>query len=295
MRVGIVDVGSSTVRLLVAAREGGALATVRADREHLHLGEEVERRGRLSARAIAATARCVAEQARLARTAGAVEVRVLVTAPGRQSSNGRELADAIARTSGAPVRVLSAEEEGRLAFAGALAGAGPLTASLAVCDIGGGSTEVVAGTPVGGPVWWRSLDVGCVRLTHRLLRDDPPGKRALATVGAEIERALEGFTPPLPQTAFAVGGTARAVRKLVGKTLAEEELAAALVVLSRRPSRRIARAFALDERRARTLPAGALVLAALRRRLGVDLEVVRTGLREGAALALLAELEAAAA
>jgi exopolyphosphatase / guanosine-5'-triphosphate,3'-diphosphate pyrophosphatase len=295
MRVGIVDVGSSTVRLLVAAREGGALAPLCADREHLHLGEEVEQRGRLSQRAIAAAARCVAQQARLAREAGAGEVRVLVAAPGRQSANGKELVDAVGRASGAQVLLLSAEEEGRLAFAGALVGAGRLAASIAVCDIGGGSTEVVVGTPEGGPVWWRSLDVGCVRLTHRLLGDDPPGKRALASAGLEIERALEGFTPPLPQAALVAGGTARALRKLVGRTLGEEELAAALVILARKPSRRIARAFALDERRARTLPAGALVLAALRRRLGVDLEVVRTGLREGAALALLAELEAAAA
>ncbi|MGH2995130.1 MAG: hypothetical protein ACRDON_10485 [Gaiellaceae bacterium] len=295
MRVGIVDVGSSTVRLLVAAREGRTLTAVREDREHLHLGEEVERRGRLSPRAIAATARCVAEQARLAREAGVAEMRVLVTAPGRQSANGEELVGAVARACGMPVRVLSAEEEGRLAFAGALAGARRLAESLAVCDVGGGSTEIVVGTPAGGPVWLRSLDVGCVRLAHRLLADDPPGKRALASARSEVERALEGFAPPLPRAALGTGGSARALRKLVGGTLGEDELHAALAVLARRPSRRIARSFTIDERRARTLPAGALVLAALRRRLGVDLEVVRTGLREGAALALLAEAEAAAA
>lgn len=295
MRVGIVDVGSSTVRLLVAAREGGALTTVCEAREHLHLGEEVERRGRVSPRAIAAAARCVGEQTRLAWDAGAAEVRVLVTAPGRQSSNGAELSDAVARASGAPTRVLSAEEEGCLAFAGALAAARHLAASVAVCDVGGGSTEVVVGTPAGGPVWLRSVDVGCVRLANRLVSGDPPGKRALASARSDVERALEGFAPPLPRAALATGGTARALRKLVGGTLGEEELRAALGILARRPSRRIARTFAIEERRARTLPAGALVLAALRRRLGVDLEVVRTGLREGAVLALLEELEVAAA
>ena len=67
------------------------------------------------------------------------------------------------------VRVLSADEEGRLAYQGAVAAAASLPETVAVCDVGGGSTELVVGTPTGGPTWWRSIDLGCVRLTERFL------------------------------------------------------------------------------------------------------------------------------
>ena len=58
MKVGIVDVGSNTVRMLVARRDGATLLSIREEREHLFLGEDVERDGRLSAERIAETARC---------------------------------------------------------------------------------------------------------------------------------------------------------------------------------------------------------------------------------------------
>ena len=88
-----------------------------------------------------------------------------------------------------PVRVLSADEEGRLAYQGAVAAAASLPETVAVCDVGGGSTELVVGTPTGGPTWWRSIDLGCVRLTERFLVDDPPGKVAMA-------RAADGSRAP---------------------------------------------------------------------------------------------------
>lgn len=295
MKVGIVDVGSNTVRLLVASREGAALVPVREEREHLFLGEEVERHGRLSASRIADAARCAGEYARLARGLGAVSVDVLVTAPGRQSANGRELVRALTAASAASVRVLSADEEGRLAFAGAVAAASPLSQSVAVCDVGGGSTEVVVGTVAGGPAWTRSLDLGAVRLTERFFAGDPPGRKALAAAGEELERRLEGFAPPLPQVALAAGGTARALRKIVGQTLGADDLDEALRLLGKRPSQKLAKAFGVHERRARTLAAGAIVLAGVQRRLGVPLQVSREGLREGAAFALLDELAASAA
>lgn len=295
MKVGIVDVGSNTVRLLVAGMEHGTLVAVREEREHLFLGEEVERDGRLSERRIAGVALCVAEHMRLAREHGAASVRVLVTAPGRQSANGQELVGALAAATGASVRILSADEEGRLAFAGAVAAAAPACESVAVCDVGGGSTEVVVGTVEGGPAWTRSLDLGAVRLTERFFAEDPPGRKALAAASAELERRLDGFAPPLPQVALAAGGTARALRKIVGRTLDADDLEEALRILGKRPSQKTAKAFVLHERRARTLAAGAIVLSGVQRRLGVPLEVSREGLREGAALALLEELAASAA
>jgi exopolyphosphatase/guanosine-5'-triphosphate,3'-diphosphate pyrophosphatase len=295
MKVGIVDVGSNTIRLLVVRRGGGALAALREEREHLFLGEDVERDGRLSAERLGEAACCAAGYARLARSLGVDAVEVIVTAPGRQSANGHQLVRRLAAETRAPVRVLTADEEGRLAFAGAVAAAGPLPESVGVCDVGGGSAEAVVGTVEGGPAWSRSLDIGAVRLTARFLPDDPPGKRALARARDEVERHLDGFAPPLPQAALATGGTARALRKLVGKELGAGELEAALRILGKRPSAKLAKTFGLHEHRARTVAAGAVILSCLQQRLGVPLEVSRAGLREGAALALLDELAASAA
>ena len=295
MKAAIVDVGSNTVRLLVAASDGAKVDAVREEREHLLLGRAIERDGRLAAARIEEAARCTAAYVRVARGLGAREVEVIVTAPGRQAANGDELLRALAEGSGARVRLVSADEEGRLAFVGAIAAAAPVAGSVAVCDTGGGSTEVVVGTVRGGPAWTRSYDVGAVRLTERLLSADPPGKRALARARDEVERQLSGFAPPLPQVALAAGGTARALRKLVGRTLGPSELADALRELCRRPSEKTAKAFGLHPHRVGTLPAGTLVLTVVQKRLGVPLEVSRAGLREGALLALVAELSASAA
>lgn len=295
MTVAVVDVGSNTVRLLVARHVGGSLVPLQEGREHLFLGEDVEHDGRLSVLRIEEAAGCVAGFVQAARGLGAGAVEVIVTAPGRQGANGDELVRALASASGAPVRVLSADEEGHLAFAGAVAAASLLPESVAVCDVGGGSTEAVVGTAAGGPAWSRSLDVGAVRLTARFLADDPPGKRALAAAKDEVERHLDGFAPPLPQAALAAGGTARGLRKLVGTDLNAGHLEAALQILGKRSSAKTAKTFGLHERRARTLPAGAIILSSLQERLGVPFQVSRAGLREGAALALLDELAVSAA
>jgi exopolyphosphatase/guanosine-5'-triphosphate,3'-diphosphate pyrophosphatase len=295
VKVGIVDVGSNTVRLLVARRQRGELVALREEREHLFLGEDVERDGWLSSARIEEAARCADGYTRSARSLGACAVEVIVTAPGRQSANGDELVRRLAAATGAPVRVLTADEEGRLAFAGATASAGSLPATVAVCDVGGGSAEAVVGTRAGGPAWSRSLDIGAVRLTERFLVGDPPNLRALVAATVEVERHLEGFAPPLPQAALATGGTARALRKLVGAELEAEEFDAALGILGKRSSAKVAKIFGLHEHRARTLAAGTVILSCLQARLGVPLEVSRAGLREGAALGLLDELAASAA
>jgi exopolyphosphatase / guanosine-5'-triphosphate,3'-diphosphate pyrophosphatase len=296
MRLGVLDIGSNTVRLLVASPAGQAgLEPILEEREHLFLGEDVERIGRISAAKMKRAVRCAGAYAQLAREAGVADLAVVVTAPGRQSANGDVLVERLAAATGAHVRLLTPDEEGHLAFAGALAAAGSPPDAVAVCDVGGGSTEVVVGTVSGGPAWTRSLDLGAVRLTERFLPDDPPRRRGLAAAEEEAERCLASFTPPLPRTALAAGGTARALRKLVGRTLGAEELEAAVAMLSRRPSKRIAKTFEVHPRRARTLAAGAILLLVIERRVGVPLVVSRAGLREGAVLDLLARAEAAAA
>jgi exopolyphosphatase / guanosine-5'-triphosphate,3'-diphosphate pyrophosphatase len=294
VRVGVVDVGSNTVRLLVAdARSPGRVDAVHERRAFVALGVEVDRLGWISSGKLDEAIQTVREYATVARELGCDDLEVVVTAPGRRSANADELVAALALAARAPVRVLSAEDEARLAFAGALLGVEAGAGSVAVCDSGGGSTEVVVGTVRDGPVWVRSLEVGSLTLLDRHLPGDPPGKEALAAARQAMAGVLEGFAPPLPQSAYATGGTARALRRLAGRRLGADELDRALRKLGKRPAGEISAEFGVAAERARTLPAGAVILAEVQRRLGVPLQVSRTGMREGVAVSLLAQLAAA--
>ena len=115
MRIGVVDAGSNTIRLLVASVEGSEVVPIEKGRIRLSLGEEIERRGAVSTTSIAAAAKAVRKFCTVARWHGVDALDVFVTAPGRQSTNASELVKALQRAAGHPVRVLSTEEEGRLA------------------------------------------------------------------------------------------------------------------------------------------------------------------------------------
>lgn len=281
--VGVIDVGSNTVRLVVA--RGGR--QIRSQREMLHLGADIELHGSIPPRKLAATARLVGLYAELARAAGAVDLTVLITSPGRQAANGNELLEVVSAAAGCPTRILSAAEEARFGFAGALEVAAPSPRRrVAVVDVGGGSAQVVVGTRRGGPEWLRSIDLGSQRLTSRLLAADPPGPAAIGAARAEAARYLDGFDPPEPRLALAVGGSARALKRIVGGRLGPAELEQALTVLAEIPAVEVVERFGIGADRVGTLPAGAAILAELQFRLATPLRVVRGGVREGALLEL---------
>ena len=121
MRVGVIDVGSNTVRLLVASVAGGSVRTVREERTHLGLGEELLRHNRIRRRKLDEVAEVTGDYARIARKLGVRELETVVTAPGRQGDEPARLLDVLGRATAGEVRVVSAEEEGRLAFEGAVA------------------------------------------------------------------------------------------------------------------------------------------------------------------------------
>jgi exopolyphosphatase/guanosine-5'-triphosphate,3'-diphosphate pyrophosphatase len=294
MRVGVVDVGANTARLLVADVVDGRPVPVRETRAPIGLGDEIERRGAISASKLDKVAAAVGEAVDTAQTAGAERVTVLVTSPGRQSANGDELARVIARHSGVRVRLLTAAEEAWLAYAGALATRPADEPSVAVCDVGGGSAQIAVGQSQASPRWIRSIDVGSLRLTRRFVESDPPRRRELADARAAVDELLDSIEPPPVASARATGGTARALQKLVGSTLGAPELDEALTVVSQRKVKDIERRYGVPRWRARLLPAGLTILSALHDTLGVELEVARGGLREGAALELAEHLRAAA-
>ena len=285
MLIGVIDVGSNTIRLLVARADDAGLLPVEKERVRLSLGSEIERTGVVSDVSIAAASKAVAKFAGIARKSGVELLDVFLTAPGRQSANSHELVTALRRAASHTVRVLSTDQEGRLAYAGAVATAAvELGETVAVCDVGGASTEIAVGSPGEEPRWVRSVDLGSVRLTARV--DD------LAEAREEAEAAFAGIRPPRVETALAVGGSARATRRLVGASLGEEELAEALRIVETKSPRALTRRFGVDRARAEILPAGVAILAEVQSRLGVPLHVCDGGIREGAVLASVAALAA---
>jgi exopolyphosphatase/guanosine-5'-triphosphate,3'-diphosphate pyrophosphatase len=294
MLVGVVDVGANTARLLVAEVRDGSVRTVRETRAPVGLGDQIERRGEISPEKIREVVAAVGDAAATARAVGVADLTVLVTSPGRQSANGDELARAIGLEAGVRVRSLSAAEEARLAYLGALSSIRSEAQSIAVCDVGGGSAQIAIGHPRAAPIWIRSIDVGSLRLTRRHIVSDPPRRRELNAARCELDRLLTSIMPPEVSAGLATGGTARSLEKLVGDQLGVAELAEALEIVTRRKAKEIERRYGVPRWRARLLPAGTAILAAIQHELGVDLTVARGGLREGAALELAEHLRIAA-
>lgn len=282
MRIGVIDVGSNTTRLLVANAGPDGLVPLETQKLRLSLGEEIERFGAVSAVHCAAAVKAVREMAAIARRSQVASLDVFLTAPGRQASNAPEVVAALSSAAGVRARVLTKEEEGALAYRGAVLTAEiELPSRVAVCDIGGASTEVAVGPPTGEPDWIESVDLGSVRLTTRA-----------GDMHAEAEDAFAHLGPPRVEAALAVGGSARAARRLVGAKLGAEELAEALRIVETSSPREVVRRFGVDRARADILPAGVILLAEVQRKLRVPLHVCDGGIREGAVLASLDALAA---
>ncbi len=294
MTVAVIDIGSNTGRLLVARRgSSAAIVALRTERTVLGLGHEIESTGTISAPKLEQTMVCARRYATLARAHGATHIDVVVTAPGRQSANAAVLVAGLTHVTGVAARVLSAVDEGRYAFEGATAGLTGLDIPVGVCDVGGGSTELAVGIPDNEPERLLSMDIGSLRLTSRFLKGDPPSRRAVERAVDEVRDHIRGLEGIEVGTALATGGSARALRKLVGRTLDERRLERAVRIVSRQSSDRIATAYGIHVERARVLLAGALILREAQAMIGAPLVVARGGLREGIADMLLAERSAA--
>jgi exopolyphosphatase / guanosine-5'-triphosphate,3'-diphosphate pyrophosphatase len=287
MLVAVVDVGSNTVRLLVASvEEDGGVVQVGREREYLRLGDDVHTLGRIGSEKLESARRVAKSFARRARRAGVERLETIVTAPGRQAANGAELLRVLREATRAPVVQLSGDDEGRLAWEGAVARMVEPPDVVAVCDLGGGSFELAVGTPTLGPAWVRSVDAGALRVTRAYLGGDPPPADRIAHARLEIHELLRDLDPPRPDAALVVGGTARAIGRLLGRRFAVERLDSLAAELGRVPASTVTASHGITAERAQTLLGGTLVLAEIARRLGTDLEVGRGGLREGAAIAL---------
>ncbi|MGZ4399812.1 MAG: Ppx/GppA phosphatase family protein [Gaiellaceae bacterium] len=290
MRVGVIDVGANTVRLLVAERAAEGVRVVNEQRARLSLGAEIEARGALSPERIEQVAGCVRGYAQLARRLGVGRLNVLITSPGRQATNGDELAEALSRASRTQAEILSGDAEGELAYHGALADDTPEAKTL-VCDVGGGSTQLVVGQ-AGTILWQVSLEVGSLRLTrrHRLARKAPG--EGIAAARSELRRLFGRIRLPEVDRALATGGTARALAGICGQEMSETGLSEAIARIAAVSPSKLSGAYPVGRWRAERLLAGALIFAEVQERASAPLRVASGGIREGAILALLERVAA---
>ena len=282
-----IDIGSNTTRLLVADAGDGRLRELVTQRAFTRIGRSLAHGGSIPATKIAETAEVVRTQVAVAGEVGAERILAVATAAIRNAPNRDELVRAVA-DEGLDLTVLSGEEEARLSFVGAtrtlLCG---LEGTVAVIDVGGGSSEIAIGEADGRMDWSASFRIGSGFLADAYLRSDPPSANELDKVRRHVIGTFEGLEPPPADSAVAVGGTATSLRRLVGAELVHETLERGIRVLSSTPIGDIARRFELDSERVRLLPAGILVLEAISDLLRLPLRIARGGLREGVLLELV--------
>ncbi|HXV94998.1 MAG TPA: exopolyphosphatase [Gaiellaceae bacterium] len=288
-RVGVVDLGTNSTRLLVADVGDGAVREVARRLTITRLGEGVDGRRLLLPTAVARVRNTLADYRRELEALGAERTLAVATSAVRDAENGEAFLGEVEWSYGFTTRLLSGDEEALLTLRGVAAGR-ELPPGTMVVDVGGGSTELVLAG------WHRSLDLGCVRLTERFLHGDPPAGEQLAACRAHVRDLL----PPEPEPRHAIGVagtvTTLAVQSLglaeedpdlvhghrleTGWIAEEVERLASLPVAALRGLR------GMHPDRAPVIVAGGLVLVETLRRYGLDeLEVSEHDLLHGAALA----------
>lgn len=177
-RLAAVDIGSNSVKLLVADARPDGLHTVKFLRETTRMGDGMERNGRISAVSLRIAARVVRDFCVAAKNAGARDPVVFATHAVRTAHNADSVISALSRAAGTGVRVMTGRREARLAALGACAAVGRTRRHALVFDIGGGSVEF-ARMRGGRIVRTASRPLGALVLTRRFLTVDPPTRTAI--------------------------------------------------------------------------------------------------------------------
>jgi exopolyphosphatase/guanosine-5'-triphosphate,3'-diphosphate pyrophosphatase len=191
-----LDCGTNSTRLLVVGQGGDVRSR---EMTITRLGEGVDAGRRLRAEAMERTFAALRAYRSIMDSQGVGRARLVATSAVRDASNGDRFLVEAADIIGTPAELLSGKEEGRLSYDGATGDLPETDTSVIVLDIGGGSTEIV--TKVAGDILSVSLDLGCVRLTERYLRGDPPTAVEIAAAVHAIETELDRAAVAVPQLA----------------------------------------------------------------------------------------------
>jgi exopolyphosphatase/guanosine-5'-triphosphate,3'-diphosphate pyrophosphatase len=191
----VIDVGTNSVKLLVAEVVDGQVIPVLEKSDQTRLGHGFYETRRLLPETIAQTAGAVGTFARLAHTYGVERVRTIATSAARDASNQRELIDAIEVASGTKVEIISGEQEAEWVFRGVSTDPRLNGQRLLILDVGGGSTEFILGESEHHQ-FRQSFDVGSVRLFEKLKPGDPPGLQDLVNCRTWLREFFNGQIAP---------------------------------------------------------------------------------------------------
>jgi exopolyphosphatase / guanosine-5'-triphosphate,3'-diphosphate pyrophosphatase len=295
VKVAAIDLGTNTIRLLVADVVKGTLEELHRETRITRLGEGVDSRGRLLPAPIARARNALADYRRLAESLGAERILLTATSAVRDAENGEAFLGEVEWSYGFATRLLSGDDEAELMRRGVASGRA-LGEDTLLLDIGGGSTEVILGT------LHESLELGSVRHTERFLHADPPAPHELAACASAVRSVLTEHVPANVvgdvREAVGVAGTVTTLAAL-DLGLAEYDrgrvqghrlpLAGAREQLDRLAALPLAERRevpALEPGRAPVIVAGAIVLVEVLEHVGLDaIEVSERDILDGAALA----------
>ncbi|HET9287595.1 MAG TPA: hypothetical protein VFO26_08565 [Gaiella sp.] len=289
MRVGAVDLGTNTTRLLVADVDDGRLDVVVRREEITRLGESVDRRRILLPIAIARVRNVLVDYRREAESLGAERVLAVATSAVRDADNGEAFLGEVEWSYGFTTRLLDGGEEAELMLRG-VANDRRLDTGTLVIDIGGGSTELV--TPGSDRISWAvSTEAGSVRLTERFLLSDPPAPEELDACAAHVRSLLPDLAV---SQAVGVAGTVttaaaialRGPQTVHGRQITRDSVAAITEQLASMPLIERERVRGLAPARAPVIVAGLIALREILDRYGLHaIDVSERDLLDGAALA----------
>ncbi|MFN8158599.1 MAG: Ppx/GppA phosphatase family protein [Candidatus Nanopelagicales bacterium] len=239
-RVAAIDCGTNAIRLLVADVRDGVVHDLDRRMETVRLGEGVDATGRLADAALERTFSACERYAAIVGDLGAEHVRFVATSASRDAENRDVFVAGVLERIGVEPEVISGDEEAALSFAGATRGLVGGEPPYLVVDIGGGSTEFVLGTTY--PDAARSVDVGCVRMTERHVRHDPPTLAEVDAIVTDVDAAISRAAEAVPLSeARTLVGLAGSVTTAAALALGLPEYDATVIHGARIPASEIAR------------------------------------------------------
>jgi exopolyphosphatase/guanosine-5'-triphosphate,3'-diphosphate pyrophosphatase len=311
VRLGVLDVGSNTVHLLVVdAHRGGHPTPMTSDKAELRLTEHLDATGALTVAGADALVRAVESAGAAAEAAGCEDLLAFATSALRDATNSAAVLERVRQRTGVALEALPGEDEARYTFLAVRRWYGWSAGRLLVLDIGGGSLELAVGVDE-QPVIAASLPLGAARLTRERFRADPPGRREIDAVREHLDAELASIAREVravgpPDLAVGTSKTFRSLARLTGaapsgagprvpRRLTDVGLRQLAAFVTRMSSADLAELEGVSPSRAHQLAAGALVAEAAMRALRVQqLEICPWALREGVILRMLDSLDGTA-
>jgi exopolyphosphatase/guanosine-5'-triphosphate,3'-diphosphate pyrophosphatase len=299
MRVGVIDIGTNSTRLLIADVEGASVEEVERRTTVTNMGRGVDHSGSICSEAVEGVCGVIADYKARYEEMGAERVMAVATSAVRDAVNGEAFIAELRERFGLDARLLTGEEEAHLTYLGATAHRPTEDATL-VFDIGGGSTELILGS--GREVGFHtSLQAGTIRQSERHLTSDPPDPHELEDLAADIrnliDRAIAAQPGPKPTHAIAVAGTPTSLaaidqglepydpERVHGYRLGMRPIQRMLSRLSSLPLAERLRVPGLHPGRAPTIVAGTVILVQVMRAFSLqEVEVSELDILHGSAL-----------